>query len=610
MEVACSAAYNAEVLNVGAADAGRAVEAMEDAVRTSRNLALPCAALIISFVYLSDHPLILGSIGAALWVGNAVLVALTKRVLSRGQSSPKPCLAQHLRSPLNSALVLAFVAIAHPLPGWILSVPVIALMATTLQGQMRQAAIYSMSAATCIVLVVLGTAPSEIVICAACCIGMGVGLISSRTSLEAGRTKLSQIINEAVQREREHGKALLSAQRSSRLASVGQLAAGIAHEINNPLTYVISNLEYILEFEPKLAGELAKADRHAIIDSAQDALEGAHRVRRIVHGIKLFARLDREVHITDIDVNEVLESSLDMARNEIRHRATLATDFADQLPLIRGDKGRLGQVFINLLINAAQALPADSDADIEHTITVATVLDEDGYIKISIADTGTGIEPEKMSQIFEPFYTSKPIGEGTGLGLPIVHGIVSDAGGHIDVASVVGKGTTFSVHLPIPIVVDATEELEQTNEYATPKNETPGRILIIDDEVLIAKSLARMLKKADTTAVVGGEEALTILREDANFDVLFCDLMMPGISGPKFYEVLEDEFPELASRVIFITGGVFSDVTQNFLDNSRARCLYKPFSLNSVREAMAGVRRATETSTVHQQNSHQQKSAS
>ena len=602
------AAYNASVLNVAAADAGRAVEAMEDAVRTSRNLALPCAALIISFVYLSDVPLILGSIGAALWVGNAILVTLTKRVLSRGQASPKPCLPQRLRSPVNSVLVLAFVAFAHPLPGWLLSVPVIALMAATLQGQMRQAAIYTMAAATCIVLAALGTPPSEIVICAACCIGMGVGLISSRTSLEAGRAKLTLMINEAVQREREHGRALLYAQRSSRLASVGQLAAGIAHEINNPLTYVISNLEYILELESKLAGELAKADRDAIVDSAQDALEGAHRVRRIVHGIKLFARLDREVHVTDIDVNEVLESSLDMARNEIRHRATLVTDFADQLPPVKADKGRLGQVFINLLINAAQALPADSDAETEHTITVATVLDEDGYIMISIADTGAGIEPEKMSQIFEPFYTSKPIGEGTGLGLPIVHGIVSDAGGHIDVTSDVGKGTTFSVHLPI--VSEAVEELEQTNEYATPKKDEVGRILIIDDEVLVAKSLARMLKKADTTAVVGGQEALTLLREDANFDVLFCDLMMPGISGPKFYEVLEDEFPKLAGRVIFITGGVFSDVTQDFLDKSQARCLYKPFSLDSVREAIAGVRSDNETSTVHQQPSHQQQSAS
>jgi len=573
---------------VGAASAGRAEEAMEDVVRSSANLAIPSAALIVALVVLSDRPVLLASIGAVLWVGNALLATLTQRALRRAaQFSPKPCAAELARSPINAALVLLFVGISHPLPGWLVSIPVIAFMATTLHGHLRLVGVYGLTAATCAVLAILGTPLAPIVICAASCVGMGIVLISGSKRLEAGRAQLNEIIDDVVQREREHGKALLSAQRSSRLASVGQLAAGIAHEINNPLTYVISNLEHILEFEPKLASQLVAADRHAIVDSAQDALEGAHRVRRIVHGIKLFARLDREVHITDIDVNEVLESSLDMARNEIRHRATLETDFADQLPFVKADKSRLGQVFINLLINAAQALPAEPEAGAKHTITVATGQGEEGFLTIAITDTGAGIEPEKMSQIFEPFYTSKPVGEGTGLGLPIVHGIVSDAGGHIDVTSEVGKGTTFSVHLPTSC--DMGEEQERTAEYSAPKESSPGRILIIDDEALVAKSLARMIKGANSTAVGGGHEALAILEEDSDFDVLFCDLMMPGLSGPKFYERLEAEYPELAKRVIFITGGVFSDVTQTFLDNSQARCLYKPFSLDSVREAIAGI---------------------
>ncbi len=586
MELVFIANYNMNVSKAG--DAGQAEETMRDAVRISANLAIPCATLILALVLLSERPILLGTVGGVLWLGNAVLATLTHRTLKGAtQLSPQPCLAERVRSPVNVVIVLVFVGLAHPLPGWLLSIPVIAFMATTLQGHRRFWGVHGLTAGTCLVLAAVGAPIIPIVICAASCTGMGVVLISGSRRLEAGRAQLNEIIDDVVQREREHGKALLSAQRSSRLASVGQLAAGIAHEINNPLTYVISNLEYMLDFDQKLANKLSVEDRHALIDSGQDALEGAHRVRRIVHGIKLFARLDREVLVTDVDVNEVLESSLDMARNEIRHRATLETDFAEQLPFVQADKSRLGQVFINLLINAAQALPSDPEEGAEHTITVATVQEEEGFITVSIRDTGAGIEPEKMSQIFEPFYTSKPIGEGTGLGLPIVHGIVSDAGGHIDVTSEVGKGTTFYVHLPTS--TDATEELERTAEYDTPKDATPGKILIIDDEALVAKSLARMIKGTKSTAVGGGNEALAILREDSDFDVLFCDLMMPGLSGPKFYEILKTEFPALAGRVIFITGGVFSDVTQSFLDNSQARCLYKPFSLDSVREAIAGI---------------------
>ncbi len=561
-------------------------EGMPETVRSSIVLAAPTALLLGVIIAHAPEPVVLGIVGALLWTSHAVCSLITARVFRRETGAAKTYPSEAARVGLTLVLTPLFVYLADPMPGWIIALPGLAILAAGLRGLLRNLTIVGLSGVTCIIIAALGTDTSTILLCLACCASVGGVCVSNRRYLEAQEAKLSTIVDEVVKREREHGKAVLSAQRSSRLASVGQLAAGIAHEINNPLTYVISNLEYILEFEPQLARHLKAEDHHAIVDSGQDALEGAHRVRRIVHGIKLFARLDKEVQVSDVSVNEILESSLDMARNEIRHRATLRTDFAEELPKVRGDKGRLGQVFINLLINAAQAIPAESDE--EHTITVETVLDDDGFIAVSIRDTGMGIAREKMSQIFEPFYTSKPVGEGTGLGLPIVHGIVSDAGGHIDVASEVGKGTTFTVRLPTS--PDSAEELERTSEYATPAAERPSKILIIDDEPLVAKSLARMMKEAESTVVGGGDAALGALRDDADFDVVFCDLMMPGLSGPKFYEVLEDEFPHLAKRVIFITGGVFSDVTQSFLDQSQAHCLYKPFSLDSVRAAMAAVR--------------------
>ncbi len=588
--------YDVLVVSEGTAEADRARERMEETVRSSVVLAIPAAALIAGLVA-SSTSVTLGAIGGLLLFGNALCTVLTQRAIRRASLRvPNPCTSEAIRAPSTAVAVLAFVYFAHPLPGWLVCLPVVGLLATSLRGSWRLITVYGLGLIASGILAVLGAAPLSVVLCASTCLGLGAFFVSGSIRLEAERAKLNDIIDEVVQREREHGHAVLSAQRSSRLASVGQLAAGIAHEINNPLTYLISNIEYILEFDSKLARHQSPEDHHAIIDSGQDALEGAHRVRRIVHGIKLFARLDKEVQVADVDVNEILESSLDMARNEIRHKAELRTDFAEQLPKVRGDRGRLGQVFINLLINAAQAIPSDSDA--EHAITVETVFDEEGFIAISIADTGTGIPPEKMSQIFEPFYTSKPVGEGTGLGLPIVHGIVSDAGGHINVESEVGKGTTFTVRLPT--TADLTEELERTSEYSAPKEEGPKRILIIDDEPLVAKSLARMVKEAESTAVGGGDEALEVLRKNASFDVVFCDLMMPGLSGPKLYETIEREFPHLAARIIFITGGVFSDVTQSFLDQNQAHCLYKPFSIDSVRVAMTALSERTEPNSVPQ----------
>ncbi len=560
---------------------------MGDVVALSRHVALPSAALILGLVLLADKPFLLAVVGGTLCGWNGLLSWLTHRSLhtSMGMDS-RQSLGETLRHPMNVVLVLLFVWVAKPVPGWLIVIPVIALMGASLDVNARQIGVHGLIAMCCVLLGLLGVPPREILICAASCVGVGVVLLACNSRLHEGRAQLDEIIEDVVQREREHGNALLSAQRSSRLASVGQLAAGVAHEINNPLTYIISNMEYMLECEPKINEFLPTEDSRPLIDSAQDALEGAHRVRRIVHGIKLFARLDQDVQITAVDVNEVLASSLDMARNEIRHRATLVTDFTEQLPTVPADKGRLGQVFINLLINASQALPAESESGHEQTITVSTSLDEEGFVVASIADTGVGIETEKMSQIFEPFYTSKPVGEGTGLGLPIVHGIVSDLGGHIHVHSEVGVGTTFSVHLPTS--AENEEELEQTSEYTTaPQEDTPERILIIDDEALVAKSLARMIKGADSTAVNSGESALALLRDDNDFDVLFCDLMMPGLSGPKFYEALQTEFPQLTNRVIFITGGVFSDVIQAFLDESPVSCLYKPFSLADVKKAIA-----------------------
>lgn len=567
-------------------------ELSEDNILISRAIPLPYAALAVAVGLMSESTNAVIGLGLALLLFNLLTTRLTQRDATRGMpdSDPGLPLLESLRYPINIVFTVGLIVLSHPGPGWVLMIPMVAAMSIATQGRMLKLTVASCIGGGALTLALLGASAELLLLSTSATSAVALVVVHCARRHQRSRVHLDEIVTEVIQHEREHSRALLSAQRSSRLAAVGQLAAGVAHEINNPLTYVISNIEFILESHPELAKSLTSAQGRQLAESANDALEGAHRVRRIVSGIKLFSRLDREVTVTEVDVNDTLESSLDIAQNQLRHQATLEIDLADELPLVQADKGRLGQVFINLLINAAQALPAEPSDDREFKIIVKTRADEEDNVVISIEDNGVGIAPSKLSQIFEPFYTSKAVGEGTGLGLSIAHGIVSDLKGHIDVASEVGKGTIFSIVLPTG--QDDAELEVQTQEYEQVDEHSPGRILIIDDDALVAKSLARSLKNQDTTVVDGGEAALALLREDSDFGVVFCDLMMPGLSGPKFFEKVEKEFPDLASKVIFITGGVFSDVIQAFLDKSGVNCLYKPFSRESVRDAMATLQAA------------------
>jgi PAS domain S-box-containing protein len=229
---------------------------------------------------------------------------------------------------------------------------------------------------------------------------------------------------------------------ADRMASVGTLAAGVAHEINNPLSYILSNLRF-------LSGELGKLeakDPERLEEARKvthEALEGAERVRRIVLDLHTFARPDDKQG--PVDVHRVLDLAINIASNQIRVRARIVKDYG-QVPLVQGDESRLGQVAINLLVNAAQAIP-EGQPD-ENEIRVVTRADSAGRTLIEVRDTGCGIPPEIRSHVFEPFFTTKPVGTGTGLGLSICHGIVTALGGEITLESDPGKGSVFRVALP------------------------------------------------------------------------------------------------------------------------------------------------------------------
>jgi signal transduction histidine kinase len=229
--------------------------------------------------------------------------------------------------------------------------------------------------------------------------------------------------------------------QADRLATLGTLAAGIAHEINNPLTYVLLQLGHVVRLLPELGDERTRA---RVERAAREALDGAERIRGIMTSIRTFARVD-ETTLKPIDARVPLDAALRLVANELRHRARLVKRYADP-PVVLANEGRLGQVFLNLLTNAVHALP-EGHSD-QHELRVGVGSDAAGDAVVEIADTGEGIPAHAIDRIFEPYFTTKPVGQGTGLGLSISRDIVASLGGTIGVTSELGRGATFRIVLP------------------------------------------------------------------------------------------------------------------------------------------------------------------
>lgn len=379
-----------------------------------------------------------------------------------------------------------------------------------------------------------------------------------------------------AERQREAESRLVFADR---MASVGTLAAGVAHELNNPLMYVLSNLRLTRE-------ELDSPDPQTWLERAKhqldEAIHGAVRMQDIVRDLKTFSRTDDEYR-SNVDVRGVLESSINMCWNEIRHRAVLVRDISDTPP-VDINESRLGQVFLNLLINAAQAMPARGIES--NRITVRAYTDE-GWAVIEVSDNGMGIEPASLSHIFEPFFTTKGVADGTGLGLSICRNIVQAAGGEITAQSEDGQGTCFRVRFPPS--ERPTEVRRKTKHTPPPVSSTnrPAHVIVIDDEALVGKSIRRALRNHDVRVFSKGPEALQALCSEDPIDVVFCDIMMPGMSGMEVYKRAVAQRPDLASRFVFMTGGAFTSEARTFIEQTDVVCLEKPFDLAQIRDLVS-----------------------
>jgi signal transduction histidine kinase len=374
---------------------------------------------------------------------------------------------------------------------------------------------------------------------------------------------------------------------SERMASVGMLSASVAHEINNPLAVIVANLEFALQRFEALGVEQSTAatsgDAAGLQEARQslrEAHEAAERVAHIVRDLKVFSRASSDEQEGAVDIERVLESALRMASNEIRHRANIVRHYV-KVPPIHGNEARLGQVFLNLIVNAAQAIPEGRAA--ENRIGLSIHMGENDRVVVEVSDTGSGIPPQVVARIFDPFFTTKAAGVGTGLGLAICQRIVLRYGGDIAVKSEPGHGTTFRVSLRRARTALPSADAIPAEQRAKRK----GRILVVDDEPMLCSAVERILSvEHDVTVVQSARRALEILKDDPRFDVILSDLMMPQMTGIELHAALARIAPELAAKMIFMTGGAFSPSAMAFLESASNPTIDKPFKPAALRRVV------------------------
>lgn len=385
--------------------------------------------------------------------------------------------------------------------------------------------------------------------------------------LEDGRAALT-IARDVTDRKRAEQQVM----HANRLASIGSLAAGVAHELNNPLAYVIANLDIVLE---QLAGD-SPTD---VSDALREAREGAERARHIVRELRTFSRIEDERRAPR-DVHGMLDVASNLAGNQIRHRARLVKDYGE-VPRVDADEARITQVFVNLLVNAAQAIEPGSANDNEIRVSTRPV---DEGVEILIEDTGAGISAYVLPRMFDAFVSTKPREVGTGLGLPLSLSIVRSHGGTIAARNREGGGASLRVVLPASGGAQPSIAPPPTQSSTASRR---GRVLLIDDDAMVRRSVKRVLRsRHDVSPVASGPEALAHLTEDDAYDVVLCDLMMPEMPGWQLFDELERRSPQLARRVIFITGGALHAEGTRFLARVPNLCLEKPFDMKDLRAAI------------------------
>ncbi len=388
------------------------------------------------------------------------------------------------------------------------------------------------------------------------------------------------VMRDVTERELARNRASLD----ERVASLETLASGMAHEINNPLMVIFTSLDFLSN---------AVDDLHAHGDALPPGLDlaelrreiaaarrGADKVHAVVQALVAFTRSGGDDRAT-INLKVPLEAAIRLTENTIRHRAVLVREFT-RVPRVYASESRLTQVFVHLLLNAAQAIP--EKAVRQNQVRVALKRAPDGRALIEVHDTGTGMPPEVLARVFDPYFTTRPQGEGHGLGLSFCHSVVTSMGGEIRAESSAGVGSVFRVYLPVMDFLSVSSTPVPALRTAPPQR---GRVLVIDDDALVCRSLQRLVSPHhDVVATTSGRDALDRIAKGDTFDAILCDVMMPEMSGIEVFQEIRARSPDLARRVVFVTGGVFSPEARSFLDAGAYTVLSKPVTSTALLQAL------------------------
>jgi PAS domain S-box-containing protein len=382
---------------------------------------------------------------------------------------------------------------------------------------------------------------------------------------------------------------------ANQLAALGTMSAGLAHELANPLAYVMMNTDAAItavrglderlqtqreDIPAKLCAELHKYVEQ-LLTVLQAADHGADRMRFVIKDLRTFSKI-KDDDMSVIDVSKALSAAIRFTWNDLRHRARVVTEFRDAPP-VRANEAKLSQLFVNLLINAAHSIP-DGNAE-DNVIKVVVYTDEKNRAVAEVHDTGCGIPAEQMPRIFEPFFTTKIEGGGMGLGLWLCREAAQSLGGALNVQSKVGQGSVF--RLTLPGAEEEHVEISMTRQKAAVQR---CKLLLVDDDKMVLTAMARSLERDhDVVTCLSGAEALQQLQSGRSFDAILCDLMMPQMNGVELYGEIARRHAGYVPRIIFLTGGAISEQARGFLEAIPNPRLSKPFRIQELLTVVADV---------------------
>jgi len=379
--------------------------------------------------------------------------------------------------------------------------------------------------------------------------------------------------------------------QTEKLSAMGEFVAGVAHELNNPLTGVIGFSQML---EESGINERQQVYLDRVIGSAE-------RCRKIVQSLLAFSRRHRPERKT-VQIHELLQSALEILKYELLSgNIEIVTNLSPEIPPVLVDPHQIQQVFLNILNNARQAIENHQTGG---SISISTLLVSD-QVRICFRDTGPGISPEDMKNIFNPFFTTKRVGEGTGLGLSLSYGLIREHGGTITAESEPGKGSVFTVDLPVVQMEPeaAQSKTEPTADSVVAKTGIGKKVLVIDDEESILELIQEVLleRRYHVDTAADADTALALLAEN-HYDLVICDWKIPGSSGQSIYEQLRETRPEATRRFLFITGDVLSKKAEQFLEQEGKLCLLKPFSVSELRRTVEKLVNTEDTETTEKRN--------